>query len=66
MSSIDLSKIEKAYEELKESRNLQQVQLDLHEICECRTFNPFLYDSKYKGWSNQEFKLLLKKLEKLQ
>ena len=25
-----------------------------------------LYDSKYKGWSNQEFKLLLRKLEELQ
>ncbi len=59
-------KIELAFNELTKSNNLEQVKLDLQQICECRTFNPFLYDNKYKGWSNQEFKLLLKKLEELQ
>jgi hypothetical protein len=59
----DIDKIELAYNELSESNNLEQIKIDLQQICECRTFNPFLYDSKYKGWSSQEFKLLLKKLE---
>jgi len=64
MHTPDLSKIEKAYVELAKLTNQQQIRIDLQEICECRTFNPFLYDSKYKGWTAQEFKELLKLLEK--
>ena len=64
MHTPDFSKINKAYYELNKSTNQQQVKMDLQEICECRTFNPFLYDSKYKGWTAQEFKELLKLLEK--
>lgn len=64
MYTPDFSKINKAYYELNKSTNQQQIKMDLQEICECRTFNPFLYDSKYKGWTAQEFKELLKLLEK--
>lgn len=64
MHTPDFSKINKTYHELNKSTNQQQVKMDLQEICECRTFNPFLYDSKYKGWTAQEFKELLKLLEK--
>lgn len=64
MRTADLSKIQKTYIELTKLKNQEQIREDLQEVCACRTLNPFLYDNKYRGWTTQEFKELLKLLEK--